>query len=114
MSLPAFANGEKLFNNYAMSTSGDANSAIVDMREIIGYSVQVVWSGASATNAACLIKASNDGINFVEVASIAIDAASGNSLVNVERAMYAFLMLTFDKNSETTGLLTAQLCGKRV
>jgi len=107
-----FVNGKSLFTNYSMATAGDLSSEVIDIRNAIGYSVQTRWSGAGATDALVLIQGSNDGTNFVSVSSVLVGAASGANLLNVERAMYKFMRVVFDKNSETTGTLNVDLCVK--
>lgn len=110
-SKPIFALGAKPFDAYAMSAVGDL-SFTFDIRGIVGYSVHTFWSGASATDADVLIQGSNDGTNFVTIDTVDIGAAAGAELFNVERGMYQYIRIYFDKNSETTGSLTVALCGK--
>lgn len=106
--------GNKLFNNYSMATAGDLASSVVEIKTITGFAVHVVWSGASATDADVLTQGSNDGVNFVTVDTCDIGAASGQKLINIERAMYSYVRVFFDKNSETTGTLSVTLSGKAV
>lgn len=112
MAEPIFRFNPTVFNSYAMATSGDATSGAFEIKELVGFSVQVRWSGASATDADVLIQGSNDGINFSPVSTINIGAASGSVMYNLERAMFSHIRVVFDKNSETTGLLTVILAGK--
>jgi uncharacterized phosphosugar-binding protein len=104
--------GNKLFDNYSMANAGNFNSSVIEIKTITGYAVHVIWSGASATDANFLLQASNDGLNWVTIDTTIINAASGQKLINIERAMYSYVRARFVKNSETSGTLSAILSGK--
>lgn len=107
----AFLLGEKPFDSYSMSLSGD-RSYIFDIRSLIGFSVHTYWTGASTTTSSIIIQASNDLNSWITVDTVEINAATGADLLNVERAMYQWMRIYYSKGSETSGLLTVSLCGK--
>lgn len=104
--------GSNSFNQYDMSLPGDISSEPISIQNLSGYSVQTSWSGASNTDARVLTEASNDKVNWVTIDVSVLSTASGSNLLNVENAMYQWIRNTFDKNSETTGILTVSVCGK--
>lgn len=112
---PIFRQGGKALDSVAM-TGTEVVSNPLDLRSSVGYSYQVVWSGGAGSGADLISQVTNDPElaeeNWVNLTTTDIDAASGNTLVNVERAMYQHVRFKFDPGSVTTGELDVFVCVK--
>lgn len=106
--LPIFVINEPIINNGSMA--GSLTSTVIDIAEILLYSVHAIWTGTPTGSIS--VQGSNDGTNFVEVASQATGGAAGQYLLNIEKAGYKYVRVQFIRTG-STGSLTVYLAGKR-
>lgn len=97
-----------LIDNKSMITS--QVSTIFDINGCSCYAIQYVWSGFSGTGT-CLIEVSNDDINFSQIDGYAFSGSTGNRMLNVEKAGYSSIRVTYTP-STATGTLTVIANGK--
>lgn len=102
-----------VFNTAAFSaadTSTSLTSSTIDISEVVGYSVHSIWTGTTAGSLA--IQGSNDGINFVTIATVTPAGSAAQDMQNQPRVHYTKLKVVFTR-SGGTGLLTCYVSGKR-
>lgn len=106
--LPIFVLNTLILDNVSM----DANrsSAVIDLAETMGYAVHSVWTGTP--DGFISTQGSNDGVNFVEVDSVATGGAAGQHLLNVEKHHYRYVRVQFIFTSGP-GVLNTRISGKR-
>lgn len=109
MSEPILVLNDKAFNATAMT--GNLTSKVYDISTLGGFCVHQIWTGTPVGN--LLISASNDGINFDAINSQAAGGVAGQNLLNVERAHYCYIQVTYTFTSGT-GSLTCYVSGKRI
>ena len=107
-----FTNGEKPFDNYNV-TLGNLTSSVFDLRQSIGYAVQVAWSGVTGSGATLVVEIGNDGVNYQELQTYTLSTSTGNNILNVERAMYQWVRLRFVAGSISAGLLNCTMSIKK-
>lgn len=90
------------------------SSEAVQIREAIGYSVQVVWTGGTGTTGSIVLEGTNynpqdESVTpvYSSISSSAVAANSGDQMVNVERAMYSYFRLRWVRSAGTGGTITA-------
>lgn len=87
-------------------------SAIQPIQGITCYAVQFSWTSFSGDGTEIInTNGSNDGIIWTVVDSFIPTGTTGNRMLNVEKAGYRFIQLTYVPGS-TTGTLTASISGK--
>ncbi len=106
--LPLFILNKQLFTNTVMTST--LTSEIVDLAETLGYAIHAIWTGTPTGTLS--IQGSNDGVNFVQIDSIATGGTAGQHLLNVEKHhdRYVKIVYTF---SSSTGVLNLYISGKR-
>ncbi len=105
-------------NDQILDLSGvtaDAQSEAVEMLNIYGFSVQIVWTSTTAT-ATIQIEVSNDGITWIPLASPtqAIANDNGSVMFNVADSFYKFMRVDVDSVTGTITTLSALYNGKGV
>ena len=103
---PIFSLNQKVIDVGDMS--GNLFSTIVDLGEIVHYSVQEIYSGSPVGS--ILIQASNDGASFSTIDTNAI-STSGSKMFNSE-AGFRYLKVSYTFGSGT-GSLSVYVAGKR-
>lgn len=95
------------------SAAVDVTSAAFDLGDITVYGVQVIFTGANVVGTLTL-EASNNGSNFVTVASSsqAVTASAG-AYWSVTGAGYRYVRVAWDYTSGT-GNITVELSAKEV
>jgi len=106
--LPIFVLNRQLFTNQSLSST--VSSDIVDLAETLGYAIHAIWTGAPVGDIS--VQGGNDGINFVEIDSVATGGVSGQHLLNVEKHHYRYVRIQYISTSGT-GSLTLYISGKR-
>lgn len=106
--LPMFVINRKVFNS--VSLAADATSEVIDLSEVVGYCVHLIWTGTAAGN--FLVQGSNDAVNFVTVDTTAAGGTSGQHLLNVEHQHYRYVRVFYDSTSGA-GSLTGYISAKR-
>lgn len=102
----SFSNQEAAtFLDLPMTASTESDR--IDVRTCVRGSVQVTWTGASATTAVVRLQKSNDGANWVNVGNVSIGAASGSDFIEANNVNWAWCRVIFVKNTETTGTVSA-------
>lgn len=104
-----FVTNNPIISNGSMA--GSLSATPVDISEFPCYSVHGIWTGSPVGTIS--VQGSNDGTNFVEVASQATGGSAGQYLLNVEKAGYKFVRVQYTRTSGT-GALTVYLSGKRI
>lgn len=96
----------------AVNMNANQTSAIIPIQGLTCYSVQSIWTSFNSDSAARIITyGSNDGVNFTQVDSITPSSAAASYLLNVEKAGYRFVQVTYTQ-SAGSGSLTATISGK--
>ena len=76
------------------------------------YAIQSVWTGFNSDSSARIVtQGSNDGVNWTQVDSVTPSGATGSYLLNVEKAGYRFVQVSYTQSSGT-GTLTTTISGK--
>jgi len=110
------------FKNYELaigpSLSSSANSAVEDLNQDAGFSLQVVFTG-TALNGSFKLQASNDLIaptNWTDVASSAqaVTALTGSSslLWNLDATYYNYVRLSWTNSSGTGSVSSCRVTVK--
>jgi hypothetical protein len=94
----------------AASMAADIASTVEDLGEVPGFCVHLIWSGGTGTVS---VQGSNDGTNFVTVASDATGGSAGQFLLNIERCHYRYVKVIYTRASGS-GTLDCYLSGKAV
>lgn len=94
----------------AIDASDDALSAIQDVREIRTLFVQASWSGTSTVGAINIL-ASTDGIEFVQVSTVAVNGNTGIVFIKEPNVGYYYAQIQYVSTSGD-GTLTAKISGK--
>lgn len=101
------------FNKHVIDSgdmSGNLDSGLIDLSNVLGYAVQAVWSGAPVGN--IVIEGSNDGINFKTISTTAAGGSSGSILSNNDGIHYVYLKVIFTFTSGS-GTLDVNVSGKK-
>lgn len=106
---PIFAMNNKVFNAVSMTTN--LTSVTIDLSETTGYALHAIWTGAPVGTISA--NGSDDGINFVSVASNPTGGTSGQYLLNVEKIHYRYVQITYTFTSGT-GSLTAYVSARSI
>lgn len=100
----------KLLNNIDASLNTESDP--IDIQSISLYCVHVSWSGFSAVNPVITVSASNSlSEPFVQVDSFIPVGPTGGRLLNVEKAGYAYVKISYSADSGA-GSITASINGK--
>jgi len=94
----------------AVSLGSSFNSSTVDISEVIGYAVQLTYTGTPTGS--LTINASNDGTNFFTVATVTLTGSAGTNVQNFTQAHYKYVRISYTFTSGA-GTLTAYVSGKR-
>jgi len=96
----------------AVSASSDIDSDPLNIQSISLYCVQISWSLFSAVNPAIALLASNSPDEpFVQVDSFIPTGTTGGRMINVEKAGYAYVKISYTCDSGS-GIITASINGK--
>jgi hypothetical protein len=77
------------------SLAADATSATLDVTQMLGYAVQLVWTGATADGTFTL-EASVDGANWELIpGSTVIASGPGSTIYNVTISYYRYVRVQF-------------------
>ena len=108
---PIFSFNKTLYTNESMA--GDLVSEIVDISEVTGYAVHFIWSGNPTGS--LLVEASNtqNSSDFILVSTTALAGTADKKILNVEKAHYRFIKISYVRTSGT-GNLSLHVSGKRV
>jgi len=103
---------KKLLDGVSFASSQTSVSdAIYDA---LAFSVQFIWSGATAAAGDLIVEGSNDDSVFVPVSTTSITGeTTGSALINVERAGYSFVRVRWVRSAGSGGTLTVYLSSKR-
>lgn len=106
---PIFQMNVPVFTASAMT--GNLFSNVIDLSETTGYALHAIWSGSPVG----IISAggSDDGVNFVSVASNSTAGAAGQYLLNVEKIHYRYVQISYTFTSGT-GSLTAYVSARNI
>ncbi len=98
----------------AADLGASQTSEVVEVKQSIGYAVQVYWSGGAGTTGSIVLEATNDNASdnlvtpvYSQISSSAVAAASGDVMFNVERAMYSYIRVRWVRTAGTGGTITA-------
>lgn len=96
----------------AVSANSNIDSDPLNIQSISLYCVQISWSGFSAVNPAITLLASNSSDEqFVPVDSFIPTGTTGGRMINVEKAGYAYVKISYTCDSGS-GTITASINGK--
>lgn len=110
MSLPIFTKNTLAHNEANMSSS--LQSEIIEIGEDAGYAVHSVFTGSPVGTLQVQGSNTRNIADFIPVDAYSITEA-GRRLLNVEKAQYAYVLITYVSISGT-GSLTSRVSAKRV
>ncbi len=94
----------------AVSLAANLNGDAIETRNVCRGEVQLVWTGASATDAVVKLQESVDGTTWFDISTMSktISAASGSNLFKLtfDILLSAYVRAVLTKNSETAGTAT--------
>lgn len=102
-----------MFNNHAISAFsmvGNTDSGVIDIAEASGYCVHAIYTGSPTGT--ITINASNDGINFSQIANQSLTGSGGQFLSNQIGSYYRYVRVNYVFSSGT-GILDCYISGKR-
>lgn len=101
----------KLLDGIDASQTSVASSPL-NVQSISFFSYQITWTGFTATSPVVTILASNSlSEQFIAIDSFIPTGTTGGRLINVEKAGYAFVKVTYSC-ATGAGTLTASINGK--
>jgi len=101
---------EILLNNIDMTDA--AESTEINISSISCYAIQCSWTNFTGdTTERIITSGSNDGVIWTAVDTFVPSGSTGNRLLNVEKAGYRFVKLSYTQGI-TTGTLFATISGK--
>jgi hypothetical protein len=111
MALPILVQNNAVIS--AGSMSGNLSSGSIEVKEMVRYSVQSIWTGSSPGGTVTVL-ASNDNINFDTIPnnSSTISGNTGSSMLLFDTCDYAYVQIYYTASSGS-GSLNVYLCGKR-
>lgn len=99
----------------SVDASSNVTSEILETQGFSLFCVHHYWSGVSFSGAAPVldIQGSNSlNAPFVSIKAIALTVGGNASLINNEKAGFAYLKIVYTANSATTGVLTSNINAK--
>lgn len=85
----------------------ETNSSAIELHTVVGYSVQVIYTGSGGMSADITVQASNDGNNWSNAAAAtSISGSSGNILINASDSFYKYTRVNVANVSGTLSTLT--------
>lgn len=112
---------QEMFLEESRSLSSDFDSFAQEILYFDRGSVQFIWSGANSATAEIIPQASNDGVNWCDLASGTniqkITVGSGCRMYNLPDLNYKWFRVSFSANSNTAGtasILTIMKRGRHV
>lgn len=102
-----------LYTPLISSANMNANiSASTPVQGITVFSVQAFWTGFNADTAARITtSASNDGVNWTQIDSIAPTGTANSYMLNVEKCGYRFAQVAYTQTAGA-GTLGVTISGK--
>ena len=104
-----------LNKSYSLATS--FNSDTWDVTDLRGASIQVVWTGANATDGTLVPQVSNDNVTFDDAdtppPTLLIAAASGSRTCgfDLQKLSVRYIRLVFAAGTNTAGTLNVRTWG---
>lgn len=96
----------------SVSMGATFNSSSAKVSNVVGYSIQSVWSGGGSPVGTLKLQASNDDTNWSDITGATFSvSADGNNVFNVADCFYNFVRLVYTRTSGT-GTLSASLVSK--
>ena len=98
----------------ALAMNATQVSPVMEIREAIGYCVQVNWAAGTTPVGSLSIAASNTGLStdFTDVKVIAVSGNTGSIMVNVEFPRYFYVQVTYTPTSGG-GTINGTISAKR-
>lgn len=122
MSFPIHSNNVQLFT--ALNAAADQTSTFVDIRETLGFAVQVDWTGGTGTTATITVQGTNYNAADSNVtpiwstvtpdsgSGVVPSSSSGSAMLNFNFPRYAFFRVFWDQSAGTGGTVNAIVCLK--
>ena len=93
-------------------TMATNQSGSVAIQGLSCYAVQSSWAGFNSDASARIVtQGSNDNVNWTQVDSVTPSGTTGSYLLNVEKAGYRFVQVSYTQTSGV-GTLTTTISGK--
>lgn len=95
------------------SLGASGNSSAGNISQVIGYSIQAVWSAGSTPVGVLKLQSSNDGSNWNDIsgATANVSGDTGSAMFNVTDAYYNQVRLVYTRTSGS-GTINASLVSK--
>ena len=107
--LPVFLGNNKIFDANTMTST--LTSATQDIAEAGGYCSHSIFTGTPTGT--LTVEASNDGVNFSIVHTLALTGSAGQDLYNADKPHYRYVRVKYTFSSGT-GSLTTYFSSKRI